>query len=134
VLAKYFRYHTYYLIVKKDHFTLRLLETKQEFRVQVEEGMSSKSLLVGNLRVAKRVLKESVDKLSQGFSFTKPLIVIHPTKILKKELSEVEKKLYLELSRSIKARKTVFHLGGELNFKELEALVDAEDGVDVSKL
>lgn len=132
MLAKYFVYHTYYLIIKKDHFTLRLLETNKEYRVCATKGMSSKSLLVSKMSYAKELLKASCQMLSQGFSFTKPLIVIHPTKILKKELTEVEMKLYRELARVIKARKVLFHTGEELSFKELEALVDTEDSVDIS--
>ena len=131
MISKYFVYHTYYLIIKKNHFTLRLLETHGEYRKDAIEEMSSKSLLVSNMNYAKVLLKECSDQLTQGFSFTKPLIVIHPTKILKDTLSEVEMKLYRELSRVIKARKVLFHTGKELSFKELEALVDKEDGIDV---
>ena len=131
LLRKFFAYHTYYLIIKEDHFTLRLLETKQEYRKSAQEAMSSKSLLVGNLSYAKKLLQECTALLSQGFSFTKPLIIIHPTKILKKELSAVEIKLYEELARAIKARKVLFHLGKELNFEEIECLVEREDGIDI---
>jgi hypothetical protein len=131
LFEKLFAYHTYYLIIKNDHFTLRLLETKQEYRKEAQEPMSTKSLLVGHMHYAKKLLKECCELLSQGFSFTKPLIVIHPTKTLKKELSSVEIKLYEELAKVIKARKVLIHTGKELTFKELEALVDKEDGIDV---
>ena len=131
LFEKLFAYHTYYLIIKKDHFTLRLLENKSEYRKYAQQKMSSKSLLVSNMSYAKRLLKECSDLMSQGFSFTKPLIVIHPTQILKKELTAVEIKLYEELARAIKARKVLFHRGKELTFKELEKFVDKEDGIAV---
>ena len=131
LFQKLFAYHTYYLIIKEGHFTLRLLETKQEYRKTAEEAMSSKSLLVSNLSYAKKLLQECSDVLSQGFSFTKPLIIIHPTKILKKELSAVEVTLYEELAKAIKARKVLFHLGKELNFQEVESLVEREDGINI---
>ena len=129
LFQKFFVYHTYYLIIKENHFTLRLLETKQEYRKTAEEVMSSKSLLVSNLSYAKKLLQECSGLLTQGFSFTKPLIIIHPTKILKKELTAVEIKLYEELATAIKARKVLFHLGAELSFKEIQDLVDKEDGL-----
>ena len=129
-LEKLFVYHSYYLIIKENHFTLRLLETKQEFRKKASHTLSSKSLLVANMQEAKQLLNECVAQLSQGFSFTKPLIVIHPTRILKEELSAVEIRLYEELAKVIKARKVLFHLGPELNFQALEALVEKEDGLD----
>ena len=128
---KLFAYHTYYLIISEDHFTLRLLETKQEYRKKADEKMSSKSLLVSNLSYAKQLLQECSSLLSQGFSFTKPLIIIHPTKILKQELSAVEIKLYETLADAIKARKVLFHLEQELSFKEIETLVEKEDGIDI---
>ena len=131
LFEKLFVYHTYYLIIKKDHFTLRLLETKAEYRKEAEEPLSTKSLLVGHMHYAKRVLKECVDLLSQGFSFTKPLIVIHPTWTLKNKISPVEIKLYEELAKAIKARKVLIHTGKELSFKELEYLVEKEDGIDI---
>lgn len=131
LFQKFFVYHTYYLIIKEDHFTLRLLETKQEYRKSAQEPMSSKSLLVGNLSYAKKLLRECCNLLSQGFSFTKPLIIIHPTRILKKELSAVEITLYKELAKAIKARKVLFHLGKELNFQEIESLVEKEDGINI---
>lgn len=131
LFEKLFVYHTYYLIIKKDHFTLRLLETKQEYRKAAQESMSSKSLLVSNLTYAKQLLQECTALLSQGFSFTKPLIIIHPTQILKKELSAVEIKLYEELAKAIKARKILFHTGEELSFKEIEVLVEKEDSVSI---
>lgn len=131
LFQKLFAYHTYYLIIKKDHFTLRLLETKSEYRKQADEPMSSKSLLVSNMSYAKILLKECATLLSTGFSFTKPLIVIHPSVILKKELTAIEIKLYEELARAIKARKVLFQTGRELSFKELEKLVDKEDGIEL---
>lgn len=131
LFEKLFAYHTYYLIIKKDHFTLRLLETRQEYQKFAEQPMSSKSLLVGHMHYAKTLLKACADQLSQGFSFTKPLIVIHPSRFLKDEPSEVEIKLYRELATVIKARKVLLHRGQELSFKELEALVDKEDGIDI---
>ncbi len=131
LFEKLFAYHTYYLIIKKDHFTLRLLETKQEFRAFATEPMSSKSLLVGHMNYAKKLLKACCDQLSLGFSFTKPLIVIHPTKLLKTEPTEVEIRLYEELAKVIKARKVLIHTGEELSFQELAALVEREDGISV---
>lgn len=131
LFEKLFAYHTYYLIIKKDHFTLRLLETRQEYRKVAQETMSSKSLLVSHLTYAKKLLLECTALLSQGFSFTKPLIIIHPTQILKEELSTVEIKLYEELAKAIKARKVLFHTGEELSFKEIEVLVEKEDGISV---
>ncbi len=128
---KLFAYHTYYLIIKENHFTLRLLETNGEYRKDAQEPMSSNSLLVSNMDYAKRLLKECESQLSQGFSFTKPLIIIHPTRILKDQFTDIEKRLYQELARAIKARKVLFHTGKELSFKEIESLVEAEDGVAV---
>ena len=57
-------------------------------------------------------------------------IVIHPTKLLKDTLTDAEIRLYTELARAIKARKVLFHTGAELDFSELAALVEREDGVE----
>ena len=131
LLQKYFVYHTYYLQIFENHFILRLLETTSEYQAKPAENISSKSLLVSNMREAKKLLKSCESKLSQGFSFTKPLIVIHPSRILKEKMADIEKKLYKELASVIKARMVIFHLGEELTFKALQELVDDQDSVEV---
>lgn len=131
IFERFFIYHTYYLILSKDHFCLRLLEEELEYNIQAKIPISSPNLLVSNVTEAQKLLKHGVNVLSRGFSFTKPLIVIHPTKLLKDTLTDAEIRLYTELSRAIKARKVLFHTGAELDFSELAALVAREDCVEV---
>ena len=131
LFERFFIYHSFYVVLSHNHMSVRLLESEVTFTPDLEAPFSSQNLLISHMDVAQKMLKQATKTLSLGFSFTKPLIIIHPTKLLKEELTAAEKRLYTIFASAIKPRKILFTTGAELEFSALKALVEEADRIEL---
>lgn len=112
-----------YVRVSKNQFQVRNVVHKREVVVFALEPFTTKRLLVGDFATAEKYLREGVKKVCEGQGWfwlaVSPVIIIQPLEMIEGGLSEVEKRVLMELAAGAGGRKAVIWIGHQLSDQEV---------------
>jgi rod shape-determining protein MreB and related proteins len=121
-MATSFFENTVYVVVKRNQFRVRHIESSTEAAFEAQPPFSTPRLLIGQFQAAESLLKRAVKQMAKsGFLSVSPQVVIHPLEMLDGGLSEVEERVLREVAMGAGASKVVVWVGPQLTDAEVKA-------------
>lgn len=109
--------HSVYIKVHKNSFMAKNLTTHSAWQsLNAETAFTTSRLLVGNFTAAEKTLKTLLQSLlPKTFIRKKAQVVIQPMTMVEGGLSEVEQRVFTELTLAAGAHSVTIHVGLELD-------------------
>ena len=123
-MAASFFENTAYVLVKRNQFRVRHIESNAEAVFEAQPPFTTPRLLIGQFLVAESLLKRALKQVTKsGFLSVSPQVVIQPLEMLDGGLSEVEERVLREVAIGAGASKVVVWVGPQLTDAEVKAKV-----------
>lgn len=115
-----------YVRIRRDRLDVRCLETGLAATRTSSPGFSTRRLLVGTVSEANPLLAAAVDECIGASQFVpaRRLFVMHPLEMVEGGVSEVERRVLLELAADSGAAHAVVHEGAELSDEGVRRAAD----------
>jgi hypothetical protein len=114
--------NTVYVMVKKNQFRVRHLESNKEVTFDAEPPFTTTRLLIGEFRVADALLRKALrEVLNSNFFSVGPRVLMHPLEMLEGGLSEIEQRILKEIAIGAGAMKAEVWVGPPLTDGEVKA-------------
>ena len=114
--------NTMYVLVKRNHFRVRHIESNSEASFVAEPPFTTTRLLVGHFVNAESLLKRALKQVSKAGLFAgSPHVLIQPLEMLEGGLSQVEERVLREAAIGAGASKVVVWVGHQLSDAEVRA-------------
>ena len=124
-MAAAFFESTVYVLVRKNHFRVRHIESNSEASFEAQPPFTTTRLLVGQFGVAESLLKRALKQVSKaGLLSVAPHVVIQPLEMVEGGLSEVEERVLREVAMGAGASKVVVWVGARLSDAEVKAKLE----------
>lgn len=114
MFARLFASHVY-VRVKRNEFRVRYIESGVDTTLQAQRPFTSVRLLVGDFTAAQHALKTALRDLPKFWGLTlRPRLLIQPLELIEGGLSEIERRVFLELALGAGASTASVWVGPEL--------------------
>ena len=111
-----------YVLVKRNEFHVRHLESGAEATIQATRPFTTTRLLIGDFTAAESLLRGALKQVSKaGFFSPSPAVVIQPLEMIDGGLSQVEERILLEVAIGAGAFRAVVWVGPHLSDAEVKA-------------
>jgi hypothetical protein len=105
-----------YARIRRNRISLRRVDSGQEVELAAEVPFTNSRMLVADFTAAQALMKKAMQQVK---GFLRPAVVIHPLELIEGGLSEVEKRILLELALGGGAGRVNVWVGPELGDAEV---------------